>query len=453
MRDLRSAIESLQRELGPEVLAPPDEPSRYTVDGQEPLALAQPGTVDELAAILRLATEHNVPVAPYGSGSFVHLGAPPAAAGMALSLARLNTIVAHEPADLTVTVQAGVTLGDLQRCLGEHDQCLPLDPACSDEATIGGIVAAGASGPSRFRYGTSADMLLGMRAVAATGEPMKAGGRVVKNVAGYDLTRLFVGSLGTLGVLTELTFKVWPRLPERAMVVGWCESCEQAQQVAAALVASQLEPAFVELLNGRSLGRADHWPLSTDDGGSAAVIAGFWGTDAETSYQLTEAKALFLETGARPEGVRGEDERAARLWLRTLVPRIGGGPAGLVTMKLSVLSSDVAKVISKAGQLAGDFGWRCAAQAHAGNGIVYVIVEAPSPIDEPFERVAGLCEELRAETQRLGGWAIIERGPVAVKKLAGVWGNTGAQWELMASIKRAFDPAGILNPGRLTDGR
>ncbi|MGD8240692.1 MAG: FAD-binding oxidoreductase [Armatimonadota bacterium] len=458
MRDIGSAIESIQREVGSDVLVTPADPTEYAVDGIEPLAVARPADAVELADVLRLAGEHRVPVFPRGAGFFSHLGAPLSASGIAIPLERLNAMVAYEPADLTVTVQSGMTLGALQRYVAECDQCLPLDPLCPDGATIGGIVAANASGPSRFRYGTVSDMVLGVRAIAMTGEMLSAGGRVVKNVAGYDLGSLLVGSLGTLAVLAELTFKVWPRPAARLTMLGRCASCEQAQEAATALIGSQLEPVFIELLNANALlGRGDsggegHASTSEPEH-AAAIVVGFDGSGADVTYQRAEAESLLQRAGVATQSLDGDDGVVARMWLRTILRQIATGPTGLVTMRLSVLSSDVGTAIAGAQQLASDFDWRCAAQAHAGNGIVHIVAEAPSPTDEPPERVAGLCEGLREEAEGLGGWAIIERAPAGVKELAGVWGKAAPQGKLTASIKEAFDPAGILSPGRLPDGR
>ena len=449
MRDLRASIETIRRDLGPDVLTIPADPAQHAIDGIEPLAVAQPDTPDRLARILRLAAKHRVPVVPRGAGYFSHLGGCLSEAGIVISLARLHGVVAYEPADLTITVQAGMTLRALQRHLAARRQCLPLDPPCPDDATIGGIVAANATGPSRFRYGTCTDMLLGLRAVAPTGDTLNAGGRVVKNVAGYDLTSLLVGSLGTLAVLTELTFKVWPRPAASAMVLGRCGSLEQAHEAAERLVSSQLQPTFVELLNEHALvGTGDPAPPAAH---RAAIVTGFSGSASDIAYQLPQAELLLQDAGLETQGLVGDEEPAARAWLRDIIRRIATGPTGLVTLKLSVLSTDIPSGIAKAAQLASDFGLRCAAQAHAGNGIIYIVVEAPSPTDEPPERVSGLCEALCEEAERLGGWAVVERAPATMKQLAGAWGRGGRQHGLMTSIKQALDPTGILNPGRLTN--
>ncbi|MFQ5808768.1 MAG: FAD-binding oxidoreductase, partial [Armatimonadota bacterium] len=356
MPDIGSAIESIQGELDSDVLAAPPDAAEYAIDGNEPVAVARPGDADELADVLRLADEHEVAVVPRGAGFFSHLGAPLSATGIAISLERLDAMVAYEAADLTVTVQSGMTLGTLRRHLAEHDQCLPLDPLCPDDATIGGIVGANASGPSRLRYGTVSDMLLGVRAITPIGDTLGARSRVVKNVAGYDLASLLVGSLGTLAVLTELTFKVWPRPAARITVPGRCASCEQAEEAAATLIASQLEPTFVELLNANALrghtpSGEEGDPWSSEPYHAGAIVAGFGGSEADVEYQGAEVESLLHRAGVETQSLQGEDEAAARAWLRAIPRRIATGPTGLVTMKLSVLSSNVGAAIACAERL------------------------------------------------------------------------------------------------------
>ncbi|MBF8286481.1 MAG: linked oxidase-like protein, partial [Dehalococcoidia bacterium] len=180
----------------------------FAVDGLTPQAAVAPSSYEQVAAVMRYAHAEGLAVIPWGGGAHIHVGNVPARYDIALGLSRLNAVVEHEPADLTATVQAGMTLSELQGRLGGAGQLLPLDPPGGERATIGGILAANASGPWRHAFGSARDMTIGLRVVTAEGRITRAGGRVVKNVAGYDLCKLYIGSLGTLGVIVEATFKV-----------------------------------------------------------------------------------------------------------------------------------------------------------------------------------------------------------------------------------------------------
>src|SRR3990170_7695424 len=178
----------------------------FAVDGLTPQAAVAPASYEQVAAVMRYSYAEGLAVIPWGGGTYIHAGNIPARYDIALGLSRLNAVVEHEPADLTATVQAGMTLSELQRHLGGAGQLLPLDPPGGERATIGGILAANASGPWRHAFGSARDMTIGLRVITAEGRITRAGGRVVKNVAGYDLCKLYIGSLGTLGVIVEATF-------------------------------------------------------------------------------------------------------------------------------------------------------------------------------------------------------------------------------------------------------
>ena len=181
--------------------------SAFHVDGQSPDIAVAPTTIGELQSVLVEANNVGISVVPIGGGTHLGAGNAPASYDVALSLVGMSGIIAHEPADLTVTVEPGLPLANLQAALAEHGQFLPLDPPCEPAATIGGVLAANAFGPLRHAYGTSRDWLIGIRVVHADGSVSKSGGRVVKNVTGYDMHKLYVGSLGTLGVIAEATLK------------------------------------------------------------------------------------------------------------------------------------------------------------------------------------------------------------------------------------------------------
>src|SRR5688572_6443017 len=196
----------------------------YTIDGCQPAFVVFPEDEEQIAAVLRLADEHEATVFPRGGGSHMMLGNAPARVDVVLSVQRLQQILAYEPGDMTATVQAGLCLADLQGALAAKGQHLALDPSAAATTTIGGIVAANLSGPRRLLYGTARDLLLGSAVIGINGKRTKAGGRVVKNVTGYDLNKLYIGSLGTLAVVVELTWKLHPLPPgEHTLGIGVSE--------------------------------------------------------------------------------------------------------------------------------------------------------------------------------------------------------------------------------------
>ena len=224
---------------------PDDQLSRYTIDGIDPQAVILPASTHEIQEVLDYASDNGLSVIPAGSGTKLGIGNPPEGVDLVLSTSRLDQVLEYEPADLTVTVEAGIQLAVLQAKLAEHGQYLPLDPPYADRCTIGGITATNASGPSRLQYGAARDRVLGMRVVQSSGTVVKSGGKVVKNVAGYDLNKLYLGSYGTLGVITEVSLKLQP-LPEieRTILVTFAD-IEEAVNVGSEISGSQLLPTFL----------------------------------------------------------------------------------------------------------------------------------------------------------------------------------------------------------------
>src|SRR3954464_14425830 len=210
---------------------------------------------------------------PWGGGTRISLGFPPRAADLVVQTAKLNEIVEYEPADLTVTVQAGMRMAELQARLRAEGQMLALDPAAADRATIGGLIAANASGPLRLLYGTARDLVIGTRVVNADGVISKAGGRVVKNVAGYDLNKLYVGSLGTVGVIVELSFKLHPLPQAQGLLLASFGSAEDAAGTIAALMRSPLGPGAIEVLDAGAAAGLPGSPSVSEDGVLLIVAA------------------------------------------------------------------------------------------------------------------------------------------------------------------------------------
>ncbi|MEE9235642.1 MAG: FAD-binding oxidoreductase, partial [Candidatus Acidoferrales bacterium] len=234
---------------------------RFMVDGVTPSAVVEPPEAAELVEIVRWARSHHAALLPVSSGVYLPVGNPPAAADVAVSLARMNQVAHYDPADLTLSVQPGMRLRDVQALLAEHRLFLPADPPYADGAApavgpapafgaaLGGLLATNASGPLRYAYGTWRDFVLGMKFVTGEGQLVKTGGRVVKNVAGYDLDKLMIGSLGTLAILTEISFKVFPLPARTATFVAGFHELEAALALRSRIVHSVLQPMSIDLLD------------------------------------------------------------------------------------------------------------------------------------------------------------------------------------------------------------
>ena len=264
----------------------------YGVDGRTPCGVVFPASAEDVARVVRAAGAAGVPVVPWGGGTQMHRGAPPRDGALVVGLRRLNRVLEHEPADLTATAEAGITLAALQDALGARGQWLPLDPSAPGEATLGGILAANAAGPRRLGYGTARDLVIGIRVVAPDGQLVRAGGKVVKNVAGYDLAKLYIGSLGTLGIIVDATLKLRPRPETEGACWATFPTLDAAARAAQALAGSDLGPVAAMLLDpvaGEACGR--HAGLGAVP--AAAVLVAFDGLpEAVVSARDDAAQAL-----------------------------------------------------------------------------------------------------------------------------------------------------------------
>ena len=301
--------------LGPDAVLPPGQysPELYAVDRVVPQAVAQPTDRESIARLLQWAAEHQVSVLPRGGGVLSALGNPPTGADVVLDLSRYNRVLDFQPADLTATVEPGVTLETLQRELAQGGKLVPLEAPLADRATLGGILAANANGPLRYSYGPARDWLIGISVVSADGVETKAGGKVVKNVTGYDLNKLYTGSLGTLGVIVEATFKLAP-LPEVwAALLASFPSIGAGIDAARSLIAQVFAPQGLQVINGPAVRR-----LARNTGGGnepANPLA------AELAAELAGELAGGRESGAfalaffagRPRAVRRRLGDSARL--------------------------------------------------------------------------------------------------------------------------------------------
>lgn len=410
--------------------------SPYVVEGRAPEAAVFPGTREEVAAVLVAAGEAGQPVTPWGGGTKMAIGSPPHRIGVVLGLKRLDRVLEHEPGDLTVTVEAGLPFESLQARLAKRGQWLSLDAGPELRATVGGMLASDVSGPRRHLYGTARDLVIGLTVVMADGSLVRGGGKVVKNVAGYDLPKLFIGSFGTLGVLVETTLKLRPRPDVDRVVVARFERLKDAGAAARAVLGSDLIPSALEVADGEALRR-------TRLGGGAGLLVGLDGIAEQVDWETAELRRLLGPLGLGEVSVL---DGAARDDAWRALAGLGrpGHDRVAAVMKWSVLPTQLADVMEAGAAAAQRNGLVGALTAHAGVGIVTAVLAGGT---NPNAVVSTLTE-WRALANGVGGHAVVESAPLAVKERVAVWDAAGPTLRLMKGIKERLDPHGILNPGR-----
>jgi glycolate oxidase FAD binding subunit len=398
----------------------------------EPLT---PSTPHEVAETLRHASEQRRSVLIRGAGTKLDWGRPAGRIDVVLDMRRLNRVLAHQHGDLTATIEAGATLHDVNEALGRHGQWLPLDPPLAERATIGGILATNDSGPLRHRYGAPRDLVIGIQLATTDGVLSKAGGQVVKNVAGYDLSKLVTGSFGSLAAIVSATFKLSP-LPAASKTIRIAAAdADGLGQLVHTVMASQLEPIAFELASRRSIEspqNAQPNKISADSAGCAlTVVMRFASLPAVVDAQIAQATAALKASTTALEVLEGAAERA--LW-HEHATGLWNAPGAIV--RASWLPANIAAGLGALAQM-GD-GIEIIGRAAIGAGLIRIDGEAAAQ--------ASVIEQLRAS--RLFGNIVIVRGCAALKATVDVWGPQGDRQPLFDSLKRAFDPNGVLNAGR-----
>jgi len=397
------------------------------IEGVEPSLVVEPGTIGETSEVMKLASHEGLAVSTRGGGTKMGLGNPPRQVDLILSTLRMDEIIEHVPGDQIVRTQAGVKLEVLQESLAGSDQLLGIDPP-EEGATVGGIVAANASGPRRLRYGTVRDLIIGIKVVLADGTVAKAGGKVVKNVAGYDLSKLFTGSLGTLGVIAEANFRLHPIRESARTVFVEVDDHGQIPEVAQAFTHSSFSQFVLDALEMR-------W-----ENGRGVIAALFEGIELAVEAQSSAATELLRSYGevnvlTRDEGDEFWDSFARRPWATGDVAlKIGAPPADLTAVLDSVLGA--AERAGVEARLSG----------HAGTGVTFAGLSGGD------DGLVDVVEEVREIRVRRGGSVVVQEAPLSIKARLDVWGPTGDYLGLTRRVKEKFDPGYTMNPGRFLGG-
>ncbi|TAH49615.1 MAG: FAD-binding oxidoreductase [Chloroflexota bacterium] len=408
----------------------------FSLNGISPQTIYIPRDAPELAQILALCNAQNCAVVAWGGGTLQHLGNAPKQYDAVIQTANLNQVIDYAFDDLTATFGAGMTLAEIERVLAEHGQFLPLDVPHPERATIGGVLASGMNGALRLRYGPARDYMLGNRFATVDGQIIKAGSKVVKNVAGYELHKVQVGAFGTLGILTEATFKLFPKPPAEISMWASFEELRDACAAVGQVWNLPTPPLAIELFNSDTARLLDSnapsaWHIAARFGGSKATMA---------AARDVFANAVNENNARSVEAI----EDAQKFWRA-----IADMPATLhenFSDALLVRVSVPPKELQNALRMLLDTPSTPRIFAHAAVASIYASFQDASASPETF------IATLRARVHDLHGHLVVEGAPPTVRKQINAWDDVGASFKLMQSLKRKFDPNNILNPGRFVGG-
>ncbi len=461
-----AAVEAIQTELAGvvgegAVSADPEACRALAVDGVQPKLVVYPSSAEQVAAALQCASERDLAVIPIRNGTKLGVGNPPRRYDLALSLKSLNRVWHYEPADLTVAVEPGMKLGDFQHFLARDGLWLPLDPRGGAGASLGGILAANAAGPLRARYGAPRDWTLGMKVATTEGKIIKTGGRVVKNVAGYDVGKLLIGSWGTLGVIVEACFKLFTRPAGRATFVFAVPNLEAARDLRRAIFRSPLEPLRMALLERRAAqwvveaGKKLEAPNSKLENRSSNIQLRdssfeFW-IEAGGSERVLGRTASDLEHLAGEAGLRAEKcDNATSVWDRvgdfaTLAAE-NSKDAIVLRAPLPLDSSEKFLGVALDEIQVQTF------LSQPGTGVVTLVLGGDGAGGNSPASAPSVVARLRDLADKLGGALVVEHCPPELKPQLDVWGRPGSHVEILRQVKAVWDPKGVLSPGRFAGG-
>jgi glycolate oxidase FAD binding subunit len=398
----------------------------------------QPQRVEDIGRIVAQASADRLAVFPFGGRTMLDFGLPPSRPGIGVDMRNLNQVIAYPARDMTITVQAGITIAKLQEILAEENQRLPIDVPLADCATLGGAIATNANGPRRPGFGTWRDYVIGISVINDQGHEVKAGGRVVKNVAGYDMAKLYIGSLGTLGIISQVTLKLKPRPEEHVLVVMECPS-ESVKSILDRLHASQTRPVCIELLNpasARAINSQTHGLLP--DAGQWLIIVGFEDNSQAVGWQIEQLIKERLPESSGSLYTR-LSVTADPLW-QALTDFLLQ-PDSRLSFKANMLSSATADFCLHAEELIPG----ALIQAHAGNGIVIGHLADPGALSQ----VRTTLERLQAAAVAGQGNVVVTRCPAEWKHDLPIWGVPRADAWLMRAVREKLDPHQLFNPGRM----
>ena len=473
LESIKKIVDSKNIKNDPKIL------SAHAVDGVMPWAVVLPESLEQVSDLVRLAQKENLALVPWGSGSKMSIGSLPSRLDLVVGLTNLNKIVDINRNNLTITVQSGVRFKEIQKILavqenGSHNHLenhipdtnqpvsndkqnrgcfIPMAPPHSHSATIGGIISANSAGPTRFLYGLPRDIVLGLRYVASNGETIRIGGKTVKNVSGYDMCKLLIGSYGSLGILCDMTLRLLP-LPER---VGTCllffPTLAGASDFIERVFDTNLLPAAVELLNNCAysfLAPEGFYEFGSD---GYVVAVGLEGFEEDVKRMAHEIGRIGSESGA-DENLYLKEDQHGLFWdaYSNKVSELSHRYPNLVSIKLNYPISSYHAVMKLVGSLIREEQLEYGVVTHAGSGVTLIHFLDKSGDNETINRIISVTRKLLDHCRRIGGNLVVERVRPEVKQSFPVWGELREDHIVMSRIKQEMDPTGIFSPGRFVGG-
>jgi glycolate oxidase FAD binding subunit len=473
-------FKSLTEALGEEnVKTEPKITAEYAVDDVAPHVVVFPKNTDQVAEVVKFANQARLAVVARGSGTKMSMGNPPQKLDMVVCTSRMNHMLDVDTSNLTMTVEAGVKFRDIQaRLATQEDRCylpledleaegdemicsdrshsgcfIPIDPPYADKATIGGIIATNSTGPRRLLYNLPRDCIIGIRVVAPNGDILGSGGKTVKNVSGYDVSKLMVGSMGTLGILCEMTIRMLP-LPEKmeTVLVSFANLAD-ASAFAEGIFKTRLLPAAVEILNAEAYGHlcVDDSPHFGSEGWVAAVALEAF--EPAVGRMRTEIRNMAKEGPAEADAVLEEqDHRSFWLAMSNLSATLDKKFSGLIKAKLNYPLSLGRSIIETGESIFSQANLNYVVQTHAGNGICFTGLLIDRKDTAATDKAVEAMGQLLGRCREFDGNLVIQSAPPEVKGKLKMWGEIGSDFVVMKRLKDRIDPTGIMSPGRFVEG-
>jgi glycolate oxidase FAD binding subunit len=449
--------------VGPQhVITDPAHLAAFAVNNKKPSAAVRPQSTAEIADVVKFAVNEQLAVIATGARTKMEIGLPPRQFDIALDMTRLDRVVAYDPGDLTLSVEAGIPLHKLGGILFEHRQFLPLGVPYQSQTTIGGTIASGVDSPLRQFYGTARDYLLGMEFVTGEGVVAKSGGRVVKNVTGYDIHKLMIGALGTLGVITRINFKTFPMPAASRAFVANFQTVERAcgmrnrvsQSPLAPTTLELFSPGVADLFSSEAAARVEPNPMPENliSRSRWSFTMGFSGNENALKRYETDLRKMAEECGAIDVAVLGGPQVApAFARKREFIPiALSSSPATTI-LKISVLPTKVSEILTAAARAAeaNHLPWVAMAR---GVGLIYFATLPAARNEETKRQSAQASNQILEACAELRGQGSVPWCPPDWKDVIKVWGLDRPDFAEMKKLKSVFDPRGALSPGRFVGG-